>query len=84
MAVIDVTQKSIDTSDNIANDINGFTDSNIEDKTENQVERLARSGLYISPADAIKFLSDQVSDFVSVIIKIMLATKYMTYVDKLF
>ena len=66
MAVIDVTQKSIDTSDNIANGINGFTDSNIEDKTENQVERLARSGLYISPADAIKFLSDQVSDFVSV------------------
>jgi hypothetical protein len=38
---------------------NGDNDS-VEDKTESQVERLARSGLYINPSDAIKFLTDQV------------------------
>ena len=60
MAVLEVTQKSSDTSnpDNSSN-----PESESEDRTESQVERLARSGLYINPSDAIKFLSDQVHTF---------------------
>ena len=57
IAVLDVTQKSLDTSD--PNSISN-PDNESEDRTESQVERLARSGLYINPSDAIKFLSDQV------------------------
>jgi hypothetical protein len=57
MAVLDVTPKS--SSDCDLNNISNL-DNESEDRTENQVERLARSGLYINPSDAIKFLSDQV------------------------
>jgi len=56
MAVVELTQKTTDSSDRRDAD----ADADADDRNESQVERLARSGLYINPADAIKFLSDQV------------------------
>ena len=67
MAVVELTQKTTDSSDRRDKsdaDIDADADADADDsadKTENQVERLARSGLYINPSDAIKFLSDQVN-----------------------
>ena len=63
MAVVELTQKTTDSSDRRDKsdaDIDADADDSA-DKTESQVERLARSGLYINPSDAIKFLSDQVN-----------------------
>ena len=65
MAVVELTQKTTDSSDRRdKSDPDIDADADVDDsadKTENQVERLARSGLYINPSDAIKFLSDQVN-----------------------
>lgn len=55
MAVVDMLTKNEDIS------INNTDQESREDKTESQVERLARSGIYINPSDAIRFLSDQLS-----------------------